>query len=247
MAQPPAGRKPQTTPMPRTISPSPRLAIRPTLLDRIAVWLSPGKRIDGIWVGCFFLVSDCSRVLGRVEEALSLIKVYDPLRYNRLVRDIDRVWVTLLPASLGQFRDPLKSCDLDERFVVADTTRPEQIAAAIVHEACHARLTGRGIGYQPELRARVEAVCFRRELAFAGKLPDGAQIRDEGERRLTGYPSDYWTTKGFSERYDNGAADTLRYLGRSELFIRNAFRLRAVLMPIRRFVHRLRRFLGAKP
>jgi len=201
---------------------------RRRVTDRIAFRLSRSTYFDGLWVGCFF-VDRSSEAFGRIEDALRLIKAHDPVRYRRVLRDLDRVWVTLLPGSLGRFRNAFKSCDLDERFVLAETTSPEEIAAAIVHEATHARLLHCGIGYEPELRARVETICFRRELAFAAKLPDGKRARADAEARLTGYAPDYWTNQAFGDRFDQGSADALRFLGVPEFLIRAAFAVRALL------------------
>ncbi|HLY44435.1 MAG TPA: hypothetical protein VKQ73_02555 [Stellaceae bacterium] len=192
--------------------------------------MSHSRRIDGLWVG--YWVGDNknpSAALDRVETALGLIKLYDPVRYRHLVRDLERIWVTLLPASRAQFRRALKMCVLDERYVLAETTQPEQIASTIVHEATHARLIGCGIGYQPEMRARVEAACFRRQRVFAARLPNGDQAREEAERRLTGYPSEFWTDASFDDRHEQGMVDGLRYLGASERLIRAALRLHALL------------------
>jgi hypothetical protein len=218
-----------------------RVAIRPNvLLDRLGLWMSHSRRIDGLWVGCW--TSDGEKRLmafGRVGEALSLIKQYDPLRYDRLRRDLDRIWVFLLPGNWGEYRHALKMCVLDERFVLSETTRPEQIASTIVHEATHARLMCGGIGYEAASRARVEAVCFRRQRAFAARLPAGEPAREEAERSLTGYPSKFWTDEAFRERNDQGAAEAFRYLGMSEFFIRTAFCLRAPLRRIHNLVRRL--------
>jgi hypothetical protein len=229
-----------------TRSPRSRLAARlDVLVDRFALCLSRGRRIDGMWVGCFF-VEKFSPTFGRVEEALRLIKVYDPLRYDRLIRDVDRIWVTLVPGGgLGEFRNALRLCALDERFVLADTTRPEQIASTIVHEAAHARLMRCGIGYEAELRARVEAVCFRRERAFAAKLPDGDQVWAQAERSLTGFPPDYWTNEAFRDREDQGIADTLRFLGVPDFFIRVLFGFRKLLRGVKRFAQRVKRLFRA--
>ena len=183
-----------------------------------------------MWVGCFF-AGDFSLAFSRVEEALRLIKAYDPLRYGHIVRDVDRVWVSLLPGSFGQFRKDLKLCVLDERFVLADTTRPEQIAAAIVHEATHARLIRCGIGYETELRGRVEAICFRRERAFAAKLPNGELARGDAERRLPGYEAS-------RSRIEQGKADALRYLGVPEFLIRPALGSRRLLRRMKRLARR---------
>ncbi|MEM8622502.1 MAG: hypothetical protein AAGG47_03165 [Pseudomonadota bacterium] len=43
----------------------------------------------------------------------------------------------------------------------------EDLALTIVHEATHARLEARGIGYPEGQRAKVERICLRREAAFA--------------------------------------------------------------------------------
>jgi hypothetical protein len=219
---------------------APGLGVRlDVLLNRIGLLLSYSRRIDGLWVGCWN--SDREKrliVFGRVAEALCLIKQYDPRRYNRLRRDMDRIWVFVLTGNQGEYRDALKMCVLDERYVLAAATRPEQIASTIVHEATHARLIRCGIGYEEALRARVEAVCFRQQRAFAAKLPVGEPTREEAERRLTGYPSDFWTDRSFGERRDRGAAEALRHFGRSELFIRNFFRLREKIWRVHQFIQR---------
>src|SRR5713101_6929819 len=103
----------------------------------------------------------------RVEEALRLIKTYDRVRYNRLIRDLERVWVTLLPGYPACYDHSIRACELDTRYVLADTSQPEVIASTIVHEATHARLRRSGIGYEEDLRPRVEAVCYRAQIAFA--------------------------------------------------------------------------------
>src|SRR5262249_52636355 len=146
---------------------------RAKLIDRLALWGSNSKRIDGLWVGA--LVAVPGPLLQRVEQALDLIKLHDRVRYGRLMQDIERVWVRLVPYGLGALNEAMNACELDTRFVGAETSTPEQIAATIVHEATHARIVRCGIGYSHDLRARVEAVCLRREIAFATRLPNGAQ------------------------------------------------------------------------
>ncbi len=75
---------------------------RPRLLDRIELRLSTNKRVDGLWVGTY--EKEPEAVLRRVEEALYLIKIYDRLRYDRLIRDLERVWVRVQPDSLASFK-----------------------------------------------------------------------------------------------------------------------------------------------
>src|SRR5260370_30319394 len=205
----PGGPKAANHAMIRTPSPPPRPSPRLyRLLHKLAFRLSHSRHIDGLWVGCFF-VDDYSHAFDRVEDALRLIKLYDPLRYNRLLQDIDRIWVNLLSGNNGEYRHRLRSCGLDARFVLAESTRPEQIASVIVHEATHARLMHCGIGYQADLRARVEAACFRRQRAFALRLPEGEKSRADAESRLIGYPSDFWTNDAVRARFEQGSAEAL--------------------------------------
>ena len=109
----------------------------------------------------------------------------------------------------------------DPRYVLDEANSLEKIANSIVHEATHARLWRCGIGYQEELRAQVEATCFRRERAFAAKLPHGEQIREQAERKLAAYANqDYWTDEAFRARYIEGAVEVSRYTGMPEWLVR---------------------------
>jgi hypothetical protein len=186
---------------------------RPSLLTRLFLRWSVSGCVDGLWIGCYD--HDHSEVsLRRVEEALHLIKTYDRLRYERLLRDLERVWVLPIVGGVAQFDRSMWACVLDPRHVLDETRSPEQIAASIVHEATHARLWRRGIGYQEEIRSRVEAVCFRRERAFAARLPDGKQIRELADRELAAYANQgYWTNEAFRARYEEGVVRVTQYLG----------------------------------
>jgi hypothetical protein len=176
-----------------------RLAIRlaSRLIDRIERHLATSRRVDGLWIGV--RASEAEPLLRRVEEALALIKRYDRRRYDRLRRDVERVWVRddLGPDSVGQFDPALWACELDDWLVLTATA--EELAATIVHEATHARLWRRGIGYDESLRARVEAACFRRELAFAARLPNGNTLREDAKRLLRTPPA-YWSDAALLER-----------------------------------------------
>jgi hypothetical protein len=186
--------------------------------------------------------------LRRVEEALRLIQKYDPLRYDRLTRDLERVWVRDLAGALGTFNQSLHACSLDREFVQAERSCLELIAATIVHEAAHARLDRCGIGYEEELRPRIEAACFRRELAFAAKLPNGEQVREQAEQKLAFYATqDYWTNAAFAERYVKDHIEVLRNLGAPDWIGRIALVLRALRLRlrlrVRYFVQTVARFI----
>jgi len=187
-------------------------ADRPRLFDRIMLRFSKSRYLDGLWIGTWEM--EAEPILRRIEQALLLIKRYDRIRYDRLLRDLQRVWVLLLPSSIAIFEYRIYTCVIDTRYCLAETTTPELLAAAIVHEATHARLWRRGIGYEEAQRPRIEEICVRREIAFAAKLPNGEDARDQAERTLalcaTG---EYWTSAAFRERYIEGGVEILRYMG----------------------------------
>jgi hypothetical protein len=114
------------------------------VIDRVGLWLSTSREVDGLWVGSFES-RESSPGLRRVEDALQLIKHYDLLHYSRVIHNLERVWVNLLPYAVAHYDRSLEACVLDERFVLLETTTPQQIASAIVHEATHARLEQWGI------------------------------------------------------------------------------------------------------
>jgi hypothetical protein len=144
----------------------------------------------------------------------------------------------LLPGPLGQYREELKLCELDERYVGAKETTAELVASVIVHEATHARLRRCGIGYDEPIQSRVEAVCSRRELAFANRLPNGFSARDQATRYLDYSTPEKFTQSARLDRRDRGSVDALRYLGVPEVLIRVPFALRALVARIKRLARR---------
>ena len=145
---------------------------RPSVADRFMLAVSFSRTIDGVWIGSY----RTPEYLSHIERALVLVKEHSPLHYSRIRRDLKRVWVFLLPDGLAAYNHSLGACVLDERFLADPETNVARIASAVVHEATHARLERRGVGYVEDQRARIEAVCFRRELSFASRLPDSLEI-----------------------------------------------------------------------
>ena len=113
-------------------------ADRPRLSDRIMLRFSRSRYLDGLWIGTW--ETEAEPILQRIEQALQLIKRNDRIRYDRLLRDLQRVWVLLLPSSAASFEYRIYTCEIDTRYCLSETTTPELLAAAIVHEATHARL-----------------------------------------------------------------------------------------------------------
>lgn len=197
-----------------------KLDRRPLLVDRLGLWFSKSSTTDGLWIGT--TESKLYPALRRVEDALQLIKRHDTLNYFRITRNLDRIWVHLLPSAQAHYDRSLNACALDERYVLNETMTLDQIASTIVHEATHARLEGWGIQYLEAMRIRIESICLRRELNFLVKLPDSEPLQDEIVRALDWCASDpdFYSDKNFWWRRQEGEVETLRYLNAPNWLIR---------------------------
>jgi hypothetical protein len=197
------------------------------LVDRLGMAMSAARRVDGIWVGSWS--SRPEEDLQRVEAALSLIREYSPLDYKRIVRELKRIWVSLEFYGVGSYKSSLKTCTLDERYVANPQTSVERIASTIVHEATHARLERHGIEYKEDLRTRIEAICFRRERAFAIRLPNSSELQQGIARYIDWYSNpEYFSNATFRKNHEAGGLEALRYLKASPWFIRAVTALNSI-------------------
>jgi hypothetical protein len=180
--------------------------------------------------------------LQRVDDALRLIKQHAPLHYSRILHNFQRILVDLVPGAGAEYRHSLNACVLDERFVLPETTALEEIASTIVHEATHARLEHWGIGYDEKKRARIEAICMRRELDFLSRLPNSESLQNEMARKLEWYAeNDEWfSDANMQQHHRDGSVTTLRYLSVPEWLIGVLLKVVALRSAVRRFV----RFTG---
>lgn len=193
-----------------------------SLVERIDLWVSTSRVVDGLWVGTW--EAEPHPALRRVEDALQLIKRHDPLNYSRVTRNLDRIWVHLIPSAEAHYNPSLNACVLDERYVLKETMTLENLASTIVHEATHARLDRWSIRYEETLRYRIEAICLRRELNFLTKLPDSEHLKEEIASALEWCATDrdHLSDASFRERKDQGQVETLRYLGAPDWVVRFA-------------------------
>jgi hypothetical protein len=193
-----------------------------SLVERFDLWVSTSRVVDGLWVGTW--EAEPHPAFRRVEEALQLIKRHDQLNYLRVIRNLDRIWVHLIPSAQAHYDRTLNACVLDERYLLKEEMTLDRIASTIVHEATHARLEGWGIIYEEESRYRIEAIYLRRELNFLTKLPDSEHLKEEIARALEWCATDrdHLSDASFREREDQGQVETLRYLGAPNWFIRFA-------------------------
>ena len=213
---------------------------RPPLVERVELWLSKSRVIDGLWIGSA-QSDDPERALQRVEAALRLIERSAPLHYRRIKTSLSRIWVRLVPHGAGCYLHCLNACLLDERVVASETTTVEWIASAIVHEATHARLENWGIRYDEAVRRRIERICVRRELDFSRHLSGVDTLREEIAWRLDRCRdgSAHYSDQNMWQSMDQGSAETLRYLGTPEWVIALVFRARDVRYGFRRLARRI--------
>jgi hypothetical protein len=129
-----------------------------------------------------------------LRSAIELIRLRDPYRLKMLRKYlVGGIRVNLAVISgRAEFNAKTLSCMVDPSYASSEV-RPEELAATLVHEATHARLSHLGFKYEnARSRVREEAVCLRQEIAFARRLPDGDELAESAERRLASLdPSDY--------------------------------------------------------
>jgi hypothetical protein len=186
--------------------------------------------MDGVWIGSWRRPAD----LLRIEEAMLLIKQHSPVHYSRVLRDLARVWVSVLLNRGAQYRRSVRACVLDERYF--DSATPERLASTIVHEATHARLDDCGIKYEEHLRLRIETVCRRRELAFAARLPNGAELQRKIRHGIEWYAAnpEWYSNDQFQERTKQQIVDALRHVDAPEWLIGITPSVRSAVLRMRR-------------
>ena len=169
---------------------------------RLAFLGAERRVVDGLWIGAAspHWDDDDKKLLTKVGSAVQLLATHDQHRFARIRRDLKRVFVYWIPGSWGRYFAPLDMCLLDAAFVADPATTPELLAATIVHEATHARLTKRGIGYDRSIQPRVERLCLQAELDFAAKLPNAQRVREVAEASMAA-PDSYWSSAERAQRY----------------------------------------------
>jgi hypothetical protein len=135
--------------------------------ERLIMATSRYRLIGHIRVGVF-RSGKAEALWPTVDEALRIIWAADPLRFDALRRDFDRIIV--FPGNASSFSELTKVCYLSQRWV--EKFGALNCATALVHEAMHARLRRRGLGaWGPQWKARIEELCIDEQIAFVRLLP----------------------------------------------------------------------------
>ena len=132
-----------------------------------------------------------------------MIELHSPVRFRYLQRDIQRIWITQIP-SRAAFLHGFGMCVIDFDYATDSDTTSEELALTLVHEGTHGRLRQCGFGYDETIRARIERICIRNELAVARRLPESDDLIEMKEGRLA------WEDKEWSD--ETLAREDVEYL-----------------------------------
>ena len=160
---------------------------------RLSEWLRRGDHgpevthhvVDGLPVRVLNTRPDIRTedVLQRLTAALALIATYAPRRYRRLRQDFAGFVVQRF-ACRGAFFPESRQCLVELTFTVNPRHGLAEIAASIVHEATHARVSRMCGPRRPDQLAHEERLCRRAELELGLALPDGAVVAQRARESL---------------------------------------------------------------
>jgi hypothetical protein len=111
----------------------------------------------------------------RFTECLQLIGDYMPHNLRRLERDVSKIWVKRWP-NRGIFFHASRTMIIDTTFVVNREFVPAQVAATILHEGVHARVTAMGVERAHVNPADEERLARRAEIEFGRRVPGGEPV-----------------------------------------------------------------------
>jgi hypothetical protein len=157
------------------------------MADRSLLKSPPDVEVDGLGVWCQYLSdSRLDLVRSHLTQALVIIKRFDPMRFQRIKRDLAGIIVSDFRTAIwpnGIFMEETRTCQLVAAKLLAAGGGASLMAAiTIVHEATHARLCRLGFNASAardeRCRIRQERVCKSAELAFLLRVPKSDGVRE---------------------------------------------------------------------
>lgn len=134
-----------------------------------------------------------------MESARALLSEYNLRALETLQKQTDGVFVFGTAGANAEWRRDARLVVIQQEYVADFATSPADVAATLVHEATHVSLERLGFHYTAQRRARIEAVCYRRALRFARRLPGASDLVAKPERQLMRDPV-YLTDEAFRGR-----------------------------------------------
>ncbi len=112
----------------------------------------------------------------KLGEAMALLAAHDQRTLDRLRRLTVGVVLFDHPRLYGSWNAASGEIRLSpSTFARSPAT---ELASTIVHEATHAWLCALGFGDRQDRRHRIESICYRREAAFARRVPGGGELAE---------------------------------------------------------------------
>jgi hypothetical protein len=133
--------------------------------------------------------------LERLEQAFAFIATIDPSARKRIDSYVRHIVVW--PGSYSA-ANKWGGIHLSAEYLMI--AREARLAATLVHETVHLRVTRLGVPYASSLRERIERLCIREEAAFLRKIPEGGEeFAKEVEEELQ---SQWWTDESHDKALD---------------------------------------------
>jgi hypothetical protein len=128
----------------------------------------PSVRVEGVAVVVHPDAGPPGPSVAQLGEALALLAATAPRRLRRLRGDVARLLVEPWSGTAG-YSHRSRAILFDPAHLRAAS--PVWVAAALVHEATHARLSNRGVRPTARNLARVERRCCAEQVDFLRRLP----------------------------------------------------------------------------
>lgn len=182
-------------------------------VEALAYRWSSKRRINGVSVALLLPDADAWRAVEpKLSRALDLIARHAPVRFKRLLADVDGIWVFGDVGPLGVWQFRLRAIRIRMTYCLDPSVTPAQLACTIVHEATHAFLWRLGFRYPEAQRAQIERICVRSERVFLQRVP-GEEALLEWKRSLPDPAGENYTQEAFqrSARRQLREMDTPRW------------------------------------
>jgi hypothetical protein len=149
----------------------------PTLRERYDANRSTKHTIHGVpvWLLNERADIDDAHLVSRFTDALGLIGVHMPRHLRRLRTDVAAIWIKRWP-NRGVFFHETRLMVIDTTFIVNPTFTLAQVAATVLHEGVHARVTAMRVNRRYTNIADEERMCRRAEIEFGSLAPGGAPV-----------------------------------------------------------------------
>jgi hypothetical protein len=176
--------------------------------------VSKRRTVAGVEIAAFLPdAADHAAIEAKTSEAFTLLGEYGHRHLTRVRSLADGV--LLLGTAVGapaSWNNDARLIRVSQHFISDPDTKPVHVAAVIVHEATHAWLDHLGFSYTTDRRARIEAICYRAQAAFARRIPGCDSVATEYDMcadLVLSQPVEEWSDAAFRSR----AAADLNGLG----------------------------------